>query len=131
MELPNLGELELELLSFVSDHAPITVREVLKQFGEPRGLARTTILTVMDRLRKKDYLKRKDRRGVFEYSPCLQKPDLLRKLTKSFTEKVLGGSLDPLVAYLIEDAKLSAKQLQELSQLVSALESKPRGKRHD
>lgn len=131
MELPNLGEQELELLSFVTDHSPITVREVVVQFGEPRGLARTTILTVMERLRKKGYLKREECQGAFKYSPCLPKRELLRNLTKSFAEKALGGSLDPLVAYLTQDADLSDDQLMELHQLVETLECKRRGKDHE
>ena len=124
MKLPNLGDLELELLRFVTDHSPITVRDVVAQFGEQRGLARTTILTVMERLRKKGYLSRQDRGSVFVYSPCIEKKDLLRSLTRSFAEKVLGNSVDPLVTYLTEDAKVSGEQLKELRRLVEKLEEK-------
>lgn len=131
MELPNLGELELELLTFIMDHTPITVGEAAAQFGEPRGLARTTVLTVMERLRKKGCLKRGDRHGVFEYSPCLRKRDLLRSLTRSFAEKVLGGSVDPLVAYLAQDAEVSDEQLAELQRLVKTLESRKKGEGRD
>src|SRR5207249_331104 len=58
MEQPSLGDQELEVLRFVAEHAPISVGEVAERFGEPRGLARTTILTVMERLRKKGFLTR-------------------------------------------------------------------------
>lgn len=126
MKLPKLGELEMELLSYVTDHAPITVREAVTQFGEPRGLARTTVLTVMERLRKKNFLTRLEREGVFEYSPCLQKGDLLRNLTRSFAEKVLGGSIDPMVAYLTQDAKLTDEQLSDLHRLVESLDEQRR-----
>jgi len=44
-------------LAAVAEHAPASVREVAQQFGGPRGLARTTILTVMER------------RGVLRYIP--------------------------------------------------------------
>lgn len=131
MEMPSLGELELELLSFVTDHSPITVREVATQFGEPRGLARTTILTVMERLRKKGLLQRQGEHGVFRYVPSMQKRDLLRTLTRSFAEKVLGGSADPLVAYLSQDADLSDEQISELQRLVGRLEDKRKGGDHD
>lgn len=126
MKLPTLGGLEMEILNFVAEHAPVTVREVTTQFGEPRGLARTTILTVMERLRKKNCLKRENRDGVFEYSPCLQKRDLLRGLIRSFTDKALGGTADPLVAYLVEDAELSDGQIRELQQLLETLQEKRR-----
>lgn len=51
---PSLGNQEIELLKYISDHSePIPVRDILEQFGEPRGLARTTVLTMLDRLLKK------------------------------------------------------------------------------
>ena len=61
-----LGEQQLDLLRFVTENAPITVGEMAKVYGSPRGLARTTILTVMERLRTKGYLSRKKVEGVFE-----------------------------------------------------------------
>jgi predicted transcriptional regulator len=122
----NLGELELDVLSFVADHSPITVREVATRFGEPRGLARTTILTVMERLRKKNYLERTGSDGAFEYSPRLQKSELFRGLIRSFADKALGGSLDPLVTYLVEDADLSDRQIHDLQQMIENLEDKRR-----
>ena len=48
MERPSLGDQELELLRFVTEHAPISVGEAARQFGEPRQLARNTVLTVME-----------------------------------------------------------------------------------
>ncbi len=62
---PTLGDQELSLLRYVTDHAPITVREVAEQFGETHGLARTTILTMMERLRKKNFLTRRKDGGAF------------------------------------------------------------------
>lgn len=42
LELPPLGDQELDLLSFVTDHGPITVREAVERYGKDRRLARTT-----------------------------------------------------------------------------------------
>ena len=71
-----LGELQLEVLSFLSDRGPLTVGEVAARFGEPRRLARTTILTVMERLREKGYATRTKQEGVFRYTACAGKPEL-------------------------------------------------------
>jgi predicted transcriptional regulator len=69
MEQRSLGEQELEVWRFIADHAPVTGRAVVEQFGRERGLARTTVLTVIERLRQKGYLTRRHREGVFHYSP--------------------------------------------------------------
>jgi predicted transcriptional regulator len=125
MEKPSIGDQELEILQYVSDNAPITVREVVTNYGETHGLARTTILTVMERLRQKGYLEReKAEGGVYQYSSSVEKPALLRSLLRRFTEKVLGGSTEPLVAYLTQEAELSEKELEELRKLVDSLSQK-------
>jgi predicted transcriptional regulator len=120
-----LGDQELEVLRFVSDHAPVTVGEVAREWGEPRGLARTTILTMMERLRKKNFLVRepREKESTFEYRPAIQKADLMRSLVADFVERTLGGSLSPFVAYLNDARSLSPREREELRRLVEEMDS--------
>ena len=123
---PTIGRAEMEILHYIQDYHPVTVRQVAEQFGEEKGLVRTTVLNVMERLRKKGFLVRKQSGGVFHYSPSLAKADLFRRLVRDFVDKSLGGSLSPFVAYLAEEAKLTENELTELKQIVRDLErSKP------
>jgi predicted transcriptional regulator len=121
MENPSLGEQELEVLRFIADRAPVSAREVAEQFAEARGLARTTVLTVMERLRKKGYLTRKRRQGVFHYSPRVPQSDVLQGLVRQFVEKTLAGSVSPIVAYLARSRQLTEEELRELQKLVDEL----------
>jgi len=127
MKKPSLGQQELDVLRYVTDHAPLTVAEAAEQFGVPRSLARTTILTMMERLRKKGYLTREKVDGIFRYSPSLPKAELMRGLVQNFMTRTLDGSIEPFVAYLSQDAKLSDSELDELKTLVSDLEAKRKG----
>lgn len=126
-EKPTLGEQELELLQFVTDHAPISVRDAATQYGEPRGLARTTILTVMERLRKKGFLVRSKDEKSFEYAPVQGKPQVLRNLVGDFVDKMLGGSLTPFVSYLAESRDLTGDEVAELRDLLNKMESDRKG----
>ena len=54
----SLGRAELEILQYVVDRNPIRVGEVAEHFAGAGGKARTTILTVMERLRTKGYGRR-------------------------------------------------------------------------
>ena len=66
MHDPPLGERELELLRFISENAPLSVGQVAEQWGEPRGLTRSTVQVMMERIHRKGYLtkrKEKDQRG--------------------------------------------------------------------
>lgn len=112
---------ELELLQYVSDHAPVTVREVADGYGNDHDLARTTILTIMERLRQKGFLVRKKRDGVFAYSPAIEKGDLMKGVVKEFFEKTMKGSLSPFVAYLGEKKDMTPGELKELEALVKEL----------
>src|SRR5258706_15785951 len=95
MEQPSLGDQELEVLRFVAEHAPISVGEVAQQFGVPRGLARTTILTVMERLRKKGVLNRSRNERPAPYSPRLAPAEGKPGLGGGFVQKTLGGPFLP------------------------------------
>lgn len=114
----SLGDQELSLLRYVTDHAPITVREVADRFGEEQGLARTTILTMMERLRKKNYLVRLKDQGSFQYRPVVAKTELMQTLVQDFVEKTLGGSLSPFVAYLTEAKGLTEREMADLRKLI-------------
>lgn len=124
MSKRSLGVLELQVLRYITDHAPLSVGEVAGQYGDAHGLARTTILTVMERLRKKGYLTRTMEQGVYQYSPSVSKALLLRELIGNFMEDTLGGSLGPFVAYLAEGASVSDDELRELKDLVRTLDQR-------
>ncbi len=126
---PALGDQELSLLQYINDrNEPVTVREAAQKWGEPQGLARTTVLTVMERLRQKNYLQR-DRsatEAAFAYRPVVQKGDLMRSLVAGFVQKTLGGSVAPFVAYLTDvtdSGTLSEAEQTELRRLVESLDS--------
>ena len=117
-----IGRAEMEILHYINDHHPVTVRQVADQFAKSRGLVRTTVLNVMERLRTKGHLTRKQSHGIYQYSPRLPKADLLRRLVRDFVHKTLEGELSPFVAYLAEEARLTEKELAELKQIVRDLE---------
>lgn len=124
MRKPPLGELEQELLRRVSERgAPVSVRELTEALREERGLARTTILTVLENLRKKNYLTRDkaESGGVFRYGPAVPKTEMLRGLVRGFVENALGGSVSPLVAYLANTDEINSGDLAELERLVDDL----------
>jgi predicted transcriptional regulator len=127
MKRSNLGQAEWEVLRYVMEHHPVTVREVADHAAETSGQARTTILTVMERLRKKRYLTRRKLGGVYQYSPKIPASDVLQGFVKHFVENTLHGAVSPFFAYLSKTADVSDNELDELKQLVNDLESQRKG----
>ena len=124
MAKASLGQQELEVLGLISDREPVSVREVAEAFAQSHGLARTTILTVMDRLRAKGYVSRKKSGGLFMYKTCQKKSQVLRHQVKDFVEKNLGGYVSPFLAYLSDEkVKLDEDELAELKRLIARYEN--------
>jgi len=122
-----LGPTELEVLRYLGGHHPLNVGAVADHFARTTGQARTTILTIMERLRAKGYLTRKRSGGAYRYSPVVASGDLLRELVKSFVDTTLAGSVSPFVAYLAEGGPVSDDDLDELKRLVRDLDRERKG----
>ena len=121
-----LGPLETDILRYIGDHYPIKVAEVADHVGETTGHARTTVLTIMDRLRKKGFLTRQKVDGVYRFSPKVPNQELLRNLVKDFVETTLGGSVSPFVAFLAEGGAISEDDLNLLKTIGTQREGKGR-----
>ena len=119
-----IGDQELALLRFVADEGPISVGEAAERFGVPRGWARSTILTVMERLRAKKRLTRRRVQGVYLYSSREGADALLSGVVRSFVETTLSGSVSPFVAYLSDVEQITDAELAELERLVKRLRTK-------
>ncbi len=119
-----LGRLELEVLRYVVDHHPITVREVAAHFAAASGHARTTVLTVMQRLREKGYLRRRQRGGVQQYWPTVEKTALFQGMVSEFVEDVLGGNVSPFFAYIAKSGQLTKEEARKLEQLLERIEAR-------
>lgn len=121
-----LGELELEVLKLVWEHQPCTVQEVADILCHRRGLARTTILTVMQRLHAKGFLKRRKIQGLYHYYPTKERRKVIGKLIGQFVDRVLDGSPVPFVAYLAEAERLTEEQAAALKRVARELKEKGR-----
>ena len=119
-----IGDQELALLRHVAEAGPVSVGEVFEAYGGPRGLARSTVLTVMERLRQKGYLDRELVEGVYRYRAASSPGELLQGAVRTFVEKTLAGSVSPFVSYLTERSEVSDEELAELEQLVDRLRSR-------
>lgn len=124
--MKKIGQAEWEVMQYVTEHAPVTVRDVASYMAETRGLARTTVLTVLERLREKKHLVRRKRNRVYHYSPRLEKSELLQQVVGDFVENTLQGTLSPLMAWLAGKPDISEAELQELRGVVDQLENRVR-----
>jgi predicted transcriptional regulator len=126
---PSIGEQELALLRHIADRGQISVGEAADEFGATRGLARSTVLTMMERLRGKGHLARRLVDGVYRYRARASSADLLKSAVQRFVERNLDGSVSPFLAYLSEAGRLSDEELKELEEIVTRLHAGRRKER--
>jgi predicted transcriptional regulator len=121
-----VGEQELALLHHLAERGAASVGEVAETFGRERGWARSTVLTMMERLRRKGLLTRRVIDGVYRYRAKSSAAALLTGAVRRFVERHLAGSVSPVVAYLTEATDVSDEDLKELKAIVRRLEAERR-----
>ncbi|TWU48261.1 BlaI/MecI/CopY family transcriptional regulator [Rubripirellula reticaptiva] len=121
--IPTIGAEEMAIFQFIQQKSAATVREVADHFAD-HGKARTTVLTVMDRLRSKGLLSRKKVGASFQYQPCVEPSVVIQSMVKDFVRRVLGGSISPFTAYMSQSGEMTESEIQELKKVVAELEQK-------
>ncbi len=121
MSKQTIGDQELALLNYLSEQGQASVGEVAAGFGKDNGLARTTVLTMMERMRAKSYLRRQLVGGVYRYSANTAPGEAVRGAVSRFVKNTLSGSVSPFMAWMAERGKVSDQELAELEALVAKL----------
>jgi predicted transcriptional regulator len=94
-----LGPLESVVMERVWKRGPLTVRDVVDEIGRPRGLAYTTVMTVMVRLHGKGLLTRERNGKTYLYRAvatrdehrALLSRDLAKGLVSQFGDAALAA----------------------------------------
>src|SRR6266853_5354911 len=110
-----LTEQELEIMKIVWDRDRSTVRDVYEALLERRKIAYTTVMTMMKILEQKKYLRKSQDDRAFVYRPTKPKKQVIQGMVREFVDRVFNGSAEPLLLHLVEDRKLSGKDLDEIS----------------
>ena len=126
-ETASVGDRELALLRWIAERGGATVGEAAERFGRDEGLARSTVLTMMERLRAKGLLARRRVEKIYSYSSPASPREVMRDVVGGFVERTLGGSLSPFTAYLADSEEVSDAELAELEALVAHLRDRRDG----
>jgi len=106
-------------MKVVWERGRVTVRDVYQTLLERRQVAYTTVMTMMNILEQKGFLKKSagdDR--AYLYEPAKSRKSVMREMVNEFVERVFGGSANPLMLHLIEDEHVTRKDLDDLRKLV-------------
>ncbi len=115
---PTLTEQELEIMKVVWQLERATVRDVYETLRERRKIAYTTVMTMMNILEQKKYLKKSAADRAYVYRPSRPKQQVIKAMVRDFVDRVFNGSAEPLLVHLIEDRRLSQADLEEIARVI-------------
>ena len=78
----------------------------MKTLLEHRKIAYTTVMTMMNILEQKGYLKKRQDDRAFVYTPSRPQKQVIRSMVREFVDRVFNGSAEPLLVHLVEDQHL-------------------------
>jgi BlaI family penicillinase repressor len=120
---PTLTEQELEIMKIVWAREVATVRDVYEELLERRKIAYTTVMTMMKILEQKKYLLKTQEDRAYIYRPAKPKNQVIKGMVREFVNRVFNGSVEPLLVHLIEDRRLSQKDLEEITHMIRRKEA--------
>jgi len=113
-----LTEQELEIMKIVWDRGNATVRDVYETLLDRRRVAYTSVMTMMNILEQKGHLKRKQVDRAYLYESTKPRAQVTRGMVREFVDRVFNGSAEPLLLHLVEDEKLTEKDLDEMKRII-------------
>jgi predicted transcriptional regulator len=115
---PVLTEQELQIMKIVWRRGTATVRDVYEELLTRRKIAYTTVMTMMGILEQKGHLKKSADERAYVYTPAQPQREVVGNMVQDFVKRVFNGSAKPLLVHLVEDKKISAEELDEISKLL-------------
>ncbi len=106
---------ELEIMKVVWDFQTATVRDVYEALLRRRKIAYTTVMTMMNILEEKGYLKKRAADKAHVYRPAQAKAKVMRAMLQDFVSRVFNGSAEPLLVQLVKDRHLSPEDLEKIA----------------
>lgn len=112
-----LGELESEVMSQLWEKPDVTAKEIHSRL-QNRNLALTTILTILERLRRKGLVDRERRGRSFVFQPAVGRGDFEAQVTRDVLQGLLKESSRPILNTFVDLVASDEALLDELELLI-------------
>ncbi len=124
---PALSESQLAIMHIVWDGGEVTVTDVWNALSKRRAVARNTVLTLVDRLEKKGWLKRRAEGQTHLYTAAAPRAATLGQVVHRLVDAAFAGSAEALVLALLDGRGVSDEEARRIRRLIDNAPS--RGKK--
>jgi len=123
-----LGDLQFAIMEVLWAGGEATVAEVHEALRGDRGLAPTTIATMLRKMEAKGVVDHREEGRTFVYRPLVERGDVRRSMVGDLTDMLFGGNAAELVSHLISDRDIDPEDLARLRRMIDQKEREQRAK---
>jgi BlaI family transcriptional regulator, penicillinase repressor len=126
-ETYQLTELQLAIMRVLWDRGQGTVAEIWEALHPERGLAQTTIATLLSRLEKRGVISHQSRARQFVYRPMVSETEVRRSMVRDLTETLFAGDVTELLSHLLKAREMGPGDLERIKAMIAQHESRRNG----
>ena len=119
-----LGELQHAIMRVLWQRDEATVAEVHEALREERGLAPTTIATMLRKMEDKGVVAHRVEGRHFIYRPVVSEDEVRSSMVGELLDRLFAGDPAALVSHLVEDHDLDDAEMRRLKGLLDDAEAK-------
>src|SRR5262245_15611385 len=123
-----LGSLQSEVMELVWAQGEATVAQLFETIGRRRPITYTTVLSAVQKLEKKGWLKHRSAGRAYVYYAVRDRVEVGSRTLRELLKTAFSGDPRQLLASLLEDTRLSDADLKELRKLI---DERRKGVRHE
>jgi len=114
-----LGDLQLAIMREIWRRGEASVTDVHGALEEERGLAPTTIATMLRKMEDKGVVTHRAEGRKFIYRPAVSEAAVRRTMVGELTDRLFRGEVTALVSHLLSEHEIDAGELERLRALVA------------
>ncbi len=113
-----LGDLQHAIMAVLWQQGEATSADVHTALLQERGLAPTTIATMLRKMEDKGVVRHRVDGRQFIYSATVSESEVQRSMVDELVERLFGGNPAALVSHLVSDSRIDADELSRLRSLL-------------
>ena len=119
---PRLGELQLAILRVLWARGEASVADVHLALLPDRGLALTTVATMLTKMERKGVVDHRVEKRRFYYRATVREDVVSRSMVQDLVDRLFQGDPSALVHHLVSEGDLDAGELEALRKRIAACE---------
>lgn len=117
-ETHQLTELQVAIMRLLWERGQATVAEICDGLKEERGLALTTVATLLSRLEKRGIVTHETRARQFVYSALVTESDVRTSMIGELAERLFDGDVAEVMSHLLTAREVSPGDIERMKQLL-------------